>query len=139
MAVFDDISTALIGIMADNDFGLPVLYENARDEDQPIGDSYLAVFQLPAQPVQATLGDAGCDLHTGVFQIDVNYPAYTGKSNSMQKADEINAVIKSGATFTNNGLNVRILNVGISRLIVSDGVATINMTIEYNSFSERVQ
>jgi len=138
MAVFDDISKALKGIMLDNDFSLPVIYENAFDEAQPIGTAFLAIFQLPAQPTQATLGDAGCDLHTGIFQIDINYPSGEGMALLVQKADEINAVIKSGATFTNNGLNVRINNVGISRLVVSDGLATINITIEYNSFSTRV-
>lgn len=137
MAVFEDISKAFNGIMIDNDFSLPVVFENTP-YDETTGDNFLAIFLLPSPTLQASLGDEGCDEHKGIFQIDIVYNTYSGTHELYQKADEINAIIKSGATFTNNTLNVRIGNVSIQRLTVSDGLATLNMSIDYWAFNKRV-
>lgn len=144
MAVFEDIEKALIGIMIDNgsvdpdiSFSLPIAYENVEYDDAD-GEPYLSIFILPAATVQSTLGDGGCDDHQGIFQIDIKYKTNQGIAVLTKKADEINAIIKSGATFTNNGLNVRIRNVSRERVTISDGYATLPMTIEYFVFSERL-
>jgi len=137
MAIFEDISKAFIKGVANGGFSLPIAYENV-EYDEIDGEPFISMFLLPAQPVQATLGDSGCDEHTGILQLDLHYKAHTSTTEILQKADEINAVFKSGATFTNDTTNVRIRNVGVSRLIVSDGFVTLNMTIEYFAFNKRL-
>ena len=136
MTVFEDIDKAIKGIFIDNDFGLPVAFENVF-YDETDAENYIAVFQLPAPTVQATLGDSGCDYHAGLIQVDINYRSFSGSSVLTKKSDEINAIVKSGATFTNNGLNVRIQNVSRERLIISDGFAKLIMSIEYYAFNAR--
>lgn len=139
MAVFEDIDKAFIGIMVDNDFSMPVAFENVFfDETEITQKNYLSCFLLPVPTVQATLGDEGCDNHRGLFQIDILFDSLKGSHLLTQKADEINAVIKSGATFTHNSLNVRIQNVSRQRLTVSDGLARLTMTIEYFAFNKRL-
>ena len=138
MAIFEDISKALIGILADNDFNMPVVYENEAAESVKKGGEFLEMFELPAFTEQSSLGDKGCDYHEGILQIDINMKAYEGTAALKKKADEINAIIKSGATFTNNSQNVRIGNVSIERVTISDGLATLPMSIEYWAYTERV-
>ena len=143
MAVFEDKVKALIGAVVDSDitpgegFGLPIAQENVK-YDSSDGEPYLELFDLPAPTVQASLGAEGCDNHSGIFQIDINYQANEGRAVLDQKADEINAVIKSGATFTENDVNVRIQNVSVQRLPVNNGYATLSMTIEYFAFTKRL-
>ena len=138
MSAFEGIDKAFVGAIVDNgSFGLPVAFENDRYDDSD-GEPYLRVFLLPAPTTQATLGDTGCDEHIGIFQINIKYPTNTGASIIKQKADEINAIIKSGATFTNDDVNVRIKNVSIQNVTVSDGFAVLPMLIEYFAFTERL-
>ena len=144
MAAFEDISKALMNAMLSNGtinpdtaFGLPVVFENVP-YDETDGANFLACYLLPAPVLQATLGDEGCDNHSGIYQIDIHFQSFTGTNELYAKADEINAVIKSGSTFTFNGLNVRIENISISRLNVSDGQATLNISVEWFAFTMRV-
>ena len=78
------------------------------------------------------------DCDCGIFQINIKYKTYDGVSVLHQKADEINAIIKSGATFTNSTTNVRIKNVSIQNVTVIDGFSVLPMLIEYFSFTMRL-
>ncbi len=132
-----DLTKGFLKAVNAGSFSLPIAYENV--DYQPEGnDPWLAVFQLPLQPVQASLGDDGCDFHEGILQIDINYPASTGRTLLDAKADEINAYFKSGATFTENDIKIRIENVGLARVVVDRGWITGNLNIEYYAYSERL-
>ncbi len=135
--IFEEISKAFIDPVKNTFVGLPVANENLPYDSRD-AEAHLEVFLLPAQPEQATLGATGCDFHSGIYQININYPINAGSAALYKKADEINAVFKSGATFSYGSTNVRIENVGISNLTVSDGYATLNLSIEYYAFSARV-
>ena len=100
MSVFEDIDKALMKGMLDTGslnpdiaFGLPVVFENIPYESA-LGDEFLAAFLLPAPVLQASLGDDGCDNHTGIYQIDIHNNSFTGTAELYKKADEINAVFK---------------------------------------------
>ncbi len=138
MSAFEDINKAFVGAILDNSsFSLPVAFQNVEYDDSN-GLPYLETFLIPAPTIQASLGDDGCDEHIGIFQINIKYKTYDGVSVLHQKADEINAIIKSGATFTNSTTNVRIKNVSIQNVTVSDGFAVLPMLIEYFAFTTRL-
>lgn len=125
-----------IALIAGN-FGLDIATENVTFKPMD-GSAYLAAFRLPLPVTQATLGDNGEDLHSGIYQININYPQDSGMTVLYDKADAINLVFKSGATFTSGTTKVRIKNVSVERVIVSGGFATLPLTIEYYTFLERL-
>ena len=143
--VFSDITKALIKAVEAGGFEWPISHENVAfdssdvefdDVNNRIG--FLEMFNLPAQPVQASLGDQGCDRHDGILQITLNYPLNQGRTEMDAKADQINSVFFSGKTFTENEINVRINNVGINSLAAERGFARMAMSIEYYAYSARI-
>ena len=137
MGAIADISKILYANMDLGSFGLPVSYEGL-DFDPKEYDAYLACYVLRAPTLQAELGPQGCDAHTGIFQVDVNYREGGGPTEALNKADEVNAYFKSGAYFTDSTETVNIKNVSASRLNIVGGWATINLTIEYQVYSKRI-
>lgn len=137
MAAIADISKILYANMELGGFGLPISYEGI-DFDAKGNQAYLACYVLRAPTLQAELGSQGCDAHTGIFQVDINYREGDGATEALQKADEVNAYFKSGAYFTDGQETVNIRNVSASRLNIVGGWATINLTIEYQVYSKRI-
>lgn len=133
-----EIQKILFAAVEDGNFGLPVAYQNVNF-DQSTKDAYLSCFILRAPTVQAELGWNGCDNHSGILQIDIVYPQDAGPTVHAVKADEINAVFYNGRTFTGDNENVNIENVSAGAMQINQAWATLPMTIEYYSFTERVQ
>jgi len=138
MATITEINQILVKAVQDGAFGLDIAFENIKFDSKQ-QDSYLALFNLRAPTVQVELGALGCDQHTGIFQIDVNYKQGGGIDELLEKADEVNAVFKNGATFAGSNENVNITNVTAEPVAIARGWATVSMTINYYSFTTRVQ
>jgi len=133
-----EIQKVLYSAVESGGFGLPIAYENVKFE--PADKSgYLSVFMLRAPTLQAELGWVGCDNHSGIFQIDINYPEGEGPTSHAEMADTINAIFKSGGTFTGSTINVNIQNVSAGVMQIANGWATLSLNIEYYAFTERVQ
>jgi hypothetical protein len=109
-----NIRSALAQAFQSGGFGLPVVYENAPRSTQA-NAPWAEFFFIPNQPVVRTLGDQGQDEHTGIVQINLNYPLHEGPGRVLQKADQIRAVFKAGAAFTHTGQVVHIRSSGLSR------------------------
>lgn len=138
MSAIAEIQKILLSAVENGGFGLPIAYENVKFE--PADKSgYLACFVLRAPTLQAELGWVGCDSHTGIFQIDINYPEGEGATQHVETADAINAVFKSGGTFTGSAISVNIQNVSAGVMQIANGWATLSLNIEYYAFTERVQ
>jgi len=135
--VFSDIRKAFNIAVGNAGFPIEIAYENVKYEPN-VTTPYIQLFLLPVQPEQASLGDSGCDFHTGIFQIDINYAQSEGVTDLDAMADQINTLFKSGTSFTENGLQVRIENVGIGPLVVERGWATLSLSIEYFAYSQRL-
>lgn len=133
-----EIQKTIYKAVQDGAFGLPVAMPN-ESFDPKDKTGYLALFLLRAPTVQAELGWVGCDSHTGIIQIDINYPQGKGDTLHAEMADSINAVFKSGATFAGATISVNIRNVSAGQLQIGQGWATLPLTIEYFAFTERVQ
>ncbi len=138
MSAIADIQKILFNAVEDGSFGLPVAYENVNFDPKGL-DGYLSVFLLRAPTLLAELSWNGCDNHSGILQIDINYPQGAGPTIHAEMADQINAVFKNGATFAGSVENVNIQNVSAGIMQVANGWATLTMTIEYYSYSGRVQ
>jgi hypothetical protein len=106
--------------------------------DPRSGVAYISTHLFPLPVYQATLGSEGVDMVSGLFQISVNYPADSGMTDLLTKVDELNSVFKSGAQFTISPYWVNIRNVSNTRVIVSNGFATIHLTIDYFSHIQRL-
>lgn len=137
MAAITEINQILVKAVQDGSFGLDIAFENIKFN--PKGKTaYIALFNLRSPTIMAELGPMGCDLHTGIMQIDVNYEQGGGIDELLEKADAINAIFKNGATFAGANENVNITNVSALPAVISRGWATVSMTIEYYVFSQRV-
>ena len=106
-----DIKAALIQHYLAGRFGLKTAYENREFEPQD-GTPWARLTFIPAQPSVASLGDAGEDLHSGVFQIDLFYPSGTGDGEASTKADAIRASFRAGFSFSYNGQVVTVRSCG---------------------------
>jgi len=137
MATFLDIDTAFNLAVLNAGFSVPVITENI-DYSPKVETPFIAAYLLPAPTSQASLGDEGCDNHSGLYQIDINYPKDKGTTELKAMADNVNAVFYSGAVFTYNNVSVNIRNVSINRVVVQDGWAALTMTIEFYTYVSRV-
>jgi hypothetical protein len=100
------IEQALIQQWVAGGFSLPTVYENSKESNP--SPPYARLTTIHAKPSQGTVGSFGENEHTGLTQIDLLYPASTGKHVVLQKADEISAHFQSGDDFTYDGVTVTV-------------------------------
>lgn len=133
---FAEIDQALIKAVYAGAFDLPVALENVPYSSEN-GAPYIAVFNLPAPVIESTLGAGGCELHSGLLQLNLNYPQDTGTTAIKTKANVIRVWFKNGATFTAGGISARIKNTSIAQIIVDGGWCTLPVTVEYYAHTTR--
>lgn len=92
---------------------------------------------LPTQPSQATLGDGGLDLHTGILQVDLYFPQGKGRAATLQLADQIAAHFKAGESCEFEGQFVRFISCGRSEGRVEDGWYRTVISINWKAHVER--
>lgn len=137
MGVFNSIDKILAKAVIDGAFGIPHTFTN-EDFKPSDHSSYLNCTILPSPVLVATLGDNGCDDHSGIFQIDIRYREGTGITQHKKTADVINIQFANGKYFTDGEVSLRIENVSIAPLLIGGGWASLPMTIEYQVYSRRV-
>lgn len=130
------IKSALVDAFQTGGFSLPTAYENRNYEPKP-GTPWAELFVIPNQPEVATLGDAGEDSHTGIFQINLNYPPNQGEGPILATADAVRAVFSAGKRLTNNGQTMTVLSCGRSRGIQAGGWYRISITITWYALTAR--
>ena len=137
MTTFVDIQKALDSALMGTDFGIPVTLENI-DDTSDINTPFINAYLLPAQPEQSGLGDNGTDFHEGVYQIDINYPLKSGTVNHHTVADALNAVFRSGADLTFNGVCVRVQSTGITPKRNASGWSIMSVNVNYFVTTQRI-
>jgi len=135
MSTFLDIEAGLIKAVKTMPTGLRVQYEGIAFDT--LNAAYLRMRIIPNRTEIATLGIGGCNLNTGILQIDVYYPNNAGTSAIVAKADEVYAYFYENRTFSLNTLNIRIERTSIEQKINSTGWIQIPITIEYSAQSVR--
>lgn len=96
-------SFTALGIPATN-----VAYEQREFTPPADGSLWYSLNNLPGGRDPNTLGDAGEDLYTGVFQIDVWGQQGQGVRPVLEAAGALTAYYKAGRSFTKDGQAVRI-------------------------------
>lgn len=71
------------------------------------GTPYQRVTLVPSMPDNTTFGDDHYQ-ERGLMFVELHYPINNGSSTAATRAELIRATFKRGASFTNNGLTVRI-------------------------------
>ena len=91
--------------------GIATAYENTN-YSPAVGTPFAQLFFLPDQPKGVTLSGIGEDEHTGIFQINLNYPQGAGAGAAADKADAIREYFEAGARFAFDSQEVLVLSCG---------------------------
>jgi len=102
-----NIRNALEGALGTIDPNLPIVFENINYEPQP-GVPYCEAFLLVAAPSNPTMGD-GYHQEQGVFQVTLKFPTDEGTLACATLAGQVKALFKRGATFSDGGVDVKIM------------------------------
>ena len=139
MSAFLNISQALIDHYRAGAFftDSQTAWENAAFVKPANTQAWSAVFLLPNQPTSESSGAGGGDGHTGIFQIDINYPANSGSVQAMTKADSVSQYFKGGTRIAYGGQQVQILTCGRSQGRPVDGWYRVSLTINWTAFVQR--
>lgn len=101
-----NIRSALMAAYQSANIGLPTAFPNKKF-DQPSGDeAWAQLFVLTGTSEPETLGDAGEDFHSGILQINLNYPANDGEGAVLGTADELATHFRAGQRSTHEGQEV---------------------------------
>lgn len=92
---------------------------------------------LPSPVIVDTLGANGLDLHTGIFQIDLNVPPNTGTGALLGYADTLRSTFKAGATAVHGTQSVLILACSRSKLSQGGGWLTISVSVSWRAYTPR--
>lgn len=128
---FTDIAAAFRNRLISLPSAPPIAHEN--DRYQPSGILYLSYFILPAETLQATLGDTGKDITEGIFQVNTHIPHGQGHSTW---PDAIADHFKRGTILTRNSVNLRIQAVSIAQGVRVGNYFNVPVDIRWQTFTE---
>lgn len=117
-------------------FGLPIAHENA-DYTPTAGTAFAEIKVIRNEAVADTIGAAGEDETTGLFQVTLRYPvgAYSGAAKT--KADEMMLYFLIGSTFTYSGQSVVITRKDRGTGRVEDGWYKLILRFTFNARTVR--
>lgn len=135
-ANYTDIEKALITELSAVDSTTPRGYPNDELEDKPDG-LWLQLHNLRVESIPVTLGDAGEDNHSGIFQVDLNYPVNKGTKDILAKADIYTDFFTAGKTLVYNGQEVKVLSSSLTPGRYVGGYYRISFTVNYYARTTR--
>ncbi len=109
---------------------IPVSWENV-DFTPPSGP-YLRGFLLPATTVAAGLGTSAHNMHTGVYQIDVIYPAGQGWGDCASMAEKVRKNYKRGSSLQSGAIIIE--NASTGPAMREDGRYKIPVSVNYRAW-----
>ena len=136
MTVFIDISAALDKHLNDMS-GVPAVAWENIDYKPVVGTIYLRPTNLQGLSDPSTLGSAGQDRTSGIYQVDVFSPGDEGKNESITMADTVANRFKRDTEIVYNGRTVRIVRASRGRKQDVDGWHMIPVSIEYYSLTNQ--
>jgi hypothetical protein len=96
------------------------------------GVPYLRPFLLPGEPFQAELGTAGCNRHTGIYQISVYSPAGAGVLSLNTLVASIVDHFKRGTTLTYSTTTLTIQKAYPGPMMQETDWVHVPITIQYS-------
>ena len=125
------VRTALEETLAAMTPALATALENVRFTPPAANVPYQKAFVLFAEPDDP---EAGHSLHfeRGIFQVTLMYPLQTGDGTARARAEAIRAIFYRGASFTNSGITVVVVNTPeAGQGVVEDGRWSIPVKIRF--------
>jgi hypothetical protein len=129
---FNDIQAALDTRLSSYSGGYEIAWPNTNFEPEA-NQTFLSPTFIPADTVQAGLGENGKDNTQGLYQIDVVYPAGSGRSTI---PDGLADHFKRGTILSYNGLNVRIRSVSISPALTEGAFHFVPITVDFYTYTD---
>lgn len=134
MAVFFDIEAGLQKTLQEVTGAPLIRYENATEEGDPVVDvRYWRPTNLPNRSSQATL--EGCQIHPGIFQVDIFIPVKQGLSQLMLDMDAIFNKFKVEDVILKGSSRIQITSVGRGRAERDQSWYMGFVEIEYRCYS----
>ena len=129
---FNDLQAALDGRLATLSGGYSIAWPNTKFEPEA-NQTFLSPSFLPAGTEQVGLGSTGKDETNGIYQIDVVYPAGSGRSTI---PDSVADHFKRGTVLSYNGLNVRIRSVSIDPAVTEGAFHFVPVTVDFQTYTD---
>lgn len=129
---FNDIQAAFDNRLNTMSGGYDIAWPNVAYEPD-VNTTYLRPFFLPAETVQVGLGGDGLDDTRGIYQIDVVFPAGSGRTNI---PDVVADHFKRGTNLSYNGTNVRIRSVSIGPALRDGAWYFVPVSIAFQTYTE---
>jgi hypothetical protein len=101
-----NIRNALEAALAGISPAIDIVHEN-QAYDPIAGQPYCEAYLLPAEPGNTALG-SGYHREQGAFQINLQYPPLVGTLDAAMRGEQVRALFRRGATFTDGGVKVQI-------------------------------
>jgi len=128
---FNDVQAALDAKLA-TITATPIAFPNIPYKPQA-GTVYLRATFLPADTVQASMGEDGKDETNGIYQVDVVVPRGTGRP---QLTDTVADLFKRGTVLTYNGVKVRVRSVSMASAILDEEWYFVPISVNFQTYTE---
>lgn len=129
---FNDLQAALDTRLSTLAGGYEIAWPNT-DFAPSAGQTFLSPSFLPDQTLQVGLGATGKDETNGIYQIDVVYPAGSGRSTI---PDALADHFKRGTVLSYNGTTVRIRSVSIESAITDGAYHFVPVTVSFQTYTD---
>lgn len=126
---FNDMQAALDTHLDGMD-STPIAWPNVPYEGD--GTEYLRPNFIPAETVQASLGDTGKDETNAIYQVDVFSERGSGRSTL---PDTIADHFKRGTVLTYNGTNLRVRSVSVAPAILDGAYFIVPVSINVQTYT----
>jgi phage baseplate assembly protein gpV len=129
---FNDIQAALDTRLSTLSGGYSIAWPNTKFEPEA-DQTFLSPSFIPNTTEQVGLGSSGKDETNGLYQIDVVYPAGTGRSTI---PDSIADHFKRGTVLTYNSVNVRVRSVSIESAVTEGAFHFVPVTVDFQTYTD---
>ena len=129
---FNDIQAALDTRLSTLSGGYSIAWPNTKFEPEA-DQTFLSPSFIPNATEQAGLGSSGKDETNGLYQIDVVYPAGTGRSTI---PDSVADHFKRGTVLTYNSVNVRVRSVSIESAVTEGAFHFVPVTVDFQTYTD---
>ena len=129
---FNDIQAALDNLLNGHSGSYSIAWPNIPYEPQA-GSTFLTPNFLPDETLQSGLGAAGQDETNGIYQIDVVYPAGSGRSSI---PDTVADQFKRGLVLSYNQVSIRVRSVSIAQAVTDGAFHFVPVSVNFQTFTD---
>jgi hypothetical protein len=133
MPAFNDIETALEAHLQEFAYNEGVSVAWRGETFEPSNTAYLRPTFIPGETFQVSMGDAGMESITGIFQVDVFTPKGSERTTM---PDDIADHFKRGTSLTEGDAVVRLRTTSISKPSYEQAWTISPITVSWDTYLE---